>query len=415
MSSVFVHVGQCGNQMGQHFFRQVCQHEDKSNSTFMTNQDNKLRSIHIDTESKVLRKVIKEHKKHIRDSNVVAGKQGRGCNWAMGYNGPNILERNPLHEQALEALRKEVERCDCYSGTVMMHSLAGGTGSGLGSRLLEGIRDEYPLAYILSVVVAPWTSGESPLQHYNSLFSLSWLQRYSDGVLMFSNDEILHILSGLHINKRDKENSTVTVDDMNKYIAESLAGFMQPVSNQTPKSGVCIGNEPWEMLRSVCPMPAHKFVHIAHTSKSKSTWEALASTHVHRLRRYDRDGCAFSSLGNLAVIRGDYNGTFGRSVKAVESKLRSAYNCVKWNPFPIDFWTGSKSLNGVPGCSSLTVCANNSTIVEHAQSVLQRSQDMFQAKAYLHWYQRYGCDETSFSEAFETLESVINDYNTAVR
>lgn len=58
----------------------------------------------------------------------------------------------------------------------MIHSLTGGTGSGLGSHLVERIRDAYPLAHIMSVVVSPHASGDSPLQHYNSLLSLASLQ-----------------------------------------------------------------------------------------------------------------------------------------------------------------------------------------------------------------------------------------------
>ena len=61
---------------------------------------------------------------------------------------------------------------------MVIHSLTGGTGSGLGSRLLEVIKDTYPLAHAVSVAVAPHVSGDSPLQHYNSLLSLASLQRY---------------------------------------------------------------------------------------------------------------------------------------------------------------------------------------------------------------------------------------------
>ena len=59
----------------------------------------------------------------------------------------------------------------------MMHSLSGGTGSGLGSRLIEALRDEYGLGHLMSCAFAPHTSGESPLQHYNSLLTLATLQR----------------------------------------------------------------------------------------------------------------------------------------------------------------------------------------------------------------------------------------------
>lgn len=63
-------------------------------------------------------------------------------------------------------------------GTIVVHSLTGGTGSGLGSRLVERIRDTYPLAHVMSVAVSPHSSGDSPLQHYNSLLSLSSLQQW---------------------------------------------------------------------------------------------------------------------------------------------------------------------------------------------------------------------------------------------
>ena len=63
----------------------------------------------------------------------------------------------------MEVLRKEVERSDFFLGVVMMHSLAGGTGSGLGSRLLEDYRDEYGKAYMMTTSVWPNSSGETPL------------------------------------------------------------------------------------------------------------------------------------------------------------------------------------------------------------------------------------------------------------
>lgn len=51
--------------------------------------------------------------------------------------------------------------------------------AGLGARLCEEIREEFPAGHVLSVSVAPYQSGESPLQHYNTLLSLTSLQRFS--------------------------------------------------------------------------------------------------------------------------------------------------------------------------------------------------------------------------------------------
>ena len=47
-----------------------------------------------------------------------------------GYHGYGDRE-SEMMTQTIEALRREVELCDCYCGAVMVHSLSGGTGSGI--------------------------------------------------------------------------------------------------------------------------------------------------------------------------------------------------------------------------------------------------------------------------------------------
>lgn len=68
-----------------------------------------------------------------------------------------------LHEKVMETLRKEVEQADFFLGMVMVHSLAGGTGSGLGSRLIESYRDYFGKSYLMSASIWPNSSGETPL------------------------------------------------------------------------------------------------------------------------------------------------------------------------------------------------------------------------------------------------------------
>ena len=45
--------------------------------------------------------------------------------------------------KVLDVLRKEAEGCDLLQGFQLCHSLGGGTGSGLGTRILTSIREEY--------------------------------------------------------------------------------------------------------------------------------------------------------------------------------------------------------------------------------------------------------------------------------
>lgn len=130
----------------------------------MNRYTGKARCIMVDSEPKVVREPFKKRSNPlttILDSeNCIDHQDGRGNNWAMGYAD---AQQPSLSEATMEVLRKEVERCDFYRGTVLMHSVAGGTGSGLGSKLVEMIRDEYPICYIVSASILPSSTGDTPL------------------------------------------------------------------------------------------------------------------------------------------------------------------------------------------------------------------------------------------------------------
>ena len=65
----------------------------------------------------------------------------------------------------MEMLRVKAEGVDYFKGTILFHSLAGGTGSGLGSRLIESYRDYFGRgSHLMTVSVWPSMAGETPLQ-----------------------------------------------------------------------------------------------------------------------------------------------------------------------------------------------------------------------------------------------------------
>ena len=128
-------------------------------------------------------------------------------------------------------------------------------------------------------------------------------------------------------------------------------GIVSPPSSKTRKSnmidsrlssqlpaGVSSGNEPWEMLRSVCAEPSKKFATVHHLAKLKVTWEAFAQSLIHSIRRYDRQGSQFRTLCSLLIARGDHEGSFAEVSTKIEDRLRQSLGCVQWNPFPVDFW-----------------------------------------------------------------------------
>ena len=91
------------------------------------------------------------------------------------------------------------------------------------------------------------------------------------------------------------------------------------------------------------------------------------------------------------------------SVGNLEKKLKQAYNPVPWNPFPVDFWFSPEPQ--LADRKLMTVLANSSAIPDYVSFVLERATMMYKERAYLHWYEKYGCTREVFDEGFETVHS----------
>ena len=60
-----------------------------------------------------------------------------------------------LNEEIFDILDREADNSDSLEGFVLCHSIAGGTGSGMGSFLLERLNDRYPKKLIQTYSVFP--------------------------------------------------------------------------------------------------------------------------------------------------------------------------------------------------------------------------------------------------------------------
>lgn len=66
---------------------------------------------------------------------------------------------------------------------MLLHSIAGGTGSGLGSFLLERLNDRFPKRIIQTYSIFPDNQADSVVVHpYNSLLSMRRLTEFADSV-----------------------------------------------------------------------------------------------------------------------------------------------------------------------------------------------------------------------------------------
>lgn len=152
----------------------------------------KARAILVDTEEGVVSQLVRSPLRNFFHKDyIVTDISGAGNNWAHGYceygpsNGPVVIE----------AVRKALEACESPQAFLMMHSTGGGTGSGLGSWLLEALRDSFPEPYRLSVSLLPSENDDVITSPYNALLSTSRLVSAADCVFPIENQALIDIIT----------------------------------------------------------------------------------------------------------------------------------------------------------------------------------------------------------------------------
>lgn len=152
-------MGQCGNQIGSVFWPMVLQEYGLSNTSNLPQHKSANSFFHIENSLKSPRTKIKARvvlidmedsvlaryrsgplKKFIEKKCIVSNYPGSGNNWAEGFchHGPQYKSK------ILTVIRRAVEKCDFLQGFLLCFSTSGGTGSGVGSFVLELLVDNYP-------------------------------------------------------------------------------------------------------------------------------------------------------------------------------------------------------------------------------------------------------------------------------
>lgn len=113
----------------------------------------------------------------------VAGVSGSGNNWAHGHHhyGPRY------REELLEKVRKPAEESDSLQSFLLLHSLGGGTGSGVGTYILNLLEDEFPGVFRFAASVFPSQDDDVITSPYNALLALAELTEHADCVLPIEN------------------------------------------------------------------------------------------------------------------------------------------------------------------------------------------------------------------------------------
>ena len=107
----------------------------------------------IDLEPGVINRIKKSDLGNLYNpENIYVWEEGGGAGniWSKGYSMGSKVE-----EDIMDMLDREADGSDSLEGFVLCHSIAGGTGSGLGSYLLERLNDHFPKKLISTYSVFP--------------------------------------------------------------------------------------------------------------------------------------------------------------------------------------------------------------------------------------------------------------------
>ena len=395
------------------------------------------RAVLIDMEPKVVQASLRRAKRTGRwrydGARTLAFQSGSGNNWARGYNTYGAQTR----ETALELVRRETEACDHFGGFLLLQSMAGGTGAGLGAYVAEALRDDYAHAPLLNHCVWPHESGEVIVQSYNTLLTASALLDASDGVVVAQNDQLrLTCVKQLGIERP-------TFDDMNAVAAKQIAGALLPSVRRDAREngGVVVGaeasrNSPGvgrrahllhDLTRDVCQHPSARLLSLrqapvmpdASVDFTTFTWPSL----LKRTRQMLLSGATLEEgldwgldpnapgvgrkrhtkcLAASLFLRG--SGSDAADASAVSDPALYP----RWAPSPCAVQWSPARFDGKE--MSCTLLSNCQTPCPPIGRMLARAYQMRAAGAYAHQYAEHGVGDAEFEQAFGRVEDVLATY-----
>ncbi|XP_049536002.1 tubulin gamma-1 chain-like [Anopheles darlingi] len=208
---ITLQLGQCGNQIGFEFWKRLCLEHgispsgmlqdfaadglDRKDVFFYQADDDHYipRAVLLDLEPRVIHTIMASaYSKLYNPENVYLSKDGGGAgnNWASGFS-----QGAKLQEEIFDIIDREVDNTDSLEGFVLCHSIAGGTGSGMGSFMMETLSERFPKKLIQTYSVFPNQDEISDVvvQPYNSLLTLRRLTSCADCVVVLDNTALNRI------------------------------------------------------------------------------------------------------------------------------------------------------------------------------------------------------------------------------
>lgn len=419
---VSIQMGHCGSKIGEKFWQTICNEHNISRCGHFYG-DNILPYQYLN----VYFELAQSHRyvprtilcdldySHINEINngpigelfnpdyTVRGAYATGNNFAKGF----ITDGAPLVDEALEITRKQVERCESIQGFQMSHSIGGGTGSGVGSLMLQNLRDEFPDQIINTFTVIPSARiSDVVTEPYNAVLCLSEMIDTTNESIIFDNEAILDICCNQYRMKNP------IMEDLNALIANTMSGvttgFRFPGQLNTDLR---------KIMTNMCPYPRMKFFIPGYSPIRRSNnnncdppvnvrdlVEQIFDPEFQMISDKMQDG---RYLTCATIFRGNVSSKEVEEATA-EIQKRKRHMFVNWIPNNV-----KSAICDVPPLNtqlSATFLANTSATACIFGRLLHQFDALFDKKAFLHWYLSEGMDEHEFECAKDSVLELCDAY-----
>ncbi|XP_064456713.1 tubulin gamma-1 chain-like [Ornithodoros turicata] len=418
---IMLQLGQCGNQIGFEFWKKLCAEHGISpegvlenfategidrKDVFFYQADDQLyipRAVLLDLEPRVINTIMNSpYAKLYNQENVYLSQSGGGAgnNWAVGFS-----QGERLFEDIFEIIDREAEGSDSLEAFVLCHSIAGGTGSGMGSFILEHLNDRFPKKLVQTYSVFPNQDEMSDVvvQPYNSLLTLKRLALNADCVVVLDNAALNQIaVDRLHI-----ENPSFA--HINSLVSTIMSG-----STATLRYPAYMNNDLISIVAPLIPTPRLHFLMTGYTplTTDQEAPSIRKTTVLDVMRRllqpknmmvsvaHDRsvNHCYISILN---IIQGEVDPTqVHKSLQRIRE--RKMVQFIPWGPSSIQVALSRKSpyVQTQHRVSGLML-ANHSGISSLFQRTLQQFDKLRKREAFLEQFRK----EPMFRDSLEELDS----------
>ncbi|XP_071157684.1 tubulin gamma-1 chain isoform X3 [Mytilus edulis] len=378
------------------------------------------RAVLLDLEPRVINSIMNSPYANLYNpENVYLSKHGGGAgnNWASGYT-----QAEKLYEEIFDIIDREADGSDSLEGFVLCHSIAGGTGSGMGSYLLERLNDRFPKKLIQTYSVFPNLDEISDVvvQPYNSLLTLKRLTQNADCVVVLDNTALHRIAADrLHID-------TPSFAQINQLVSTVMS-----TSTTTLRYPGYMNNDLIGLIASLIPTPRLHYLMTGYTPLTTAAQVAsvrkttvldvmrrllqpknmMVSTPVHRQANH----CYISILN---IIQGEVDPTqVHKSLQRIRERKLAQF--IPWGPASIQVALSRKSpyiqtANRVSGL----MLANHTSISSLFERTLNQFDKLRKREAFMDQFKKESIFKDNldeFDNSREVIQQLVDEYQAATK